>query len=237
MGWVREKTGIDLTGGGQRQAASEAASIQADAGQQAIGALTNALADFIGPGEEAVNLLLGAAQAPQQATADQILNDPFYQALSQEQDRNLLSQQASLGLAGSGGTQDALQQNMLLLGNQFRQQDLQNQLSLQQNRFNQLFGVAGIGQGAASQLGAGTANLLTGIGSVESTVPLTAAQVASQQGSQALQLGGAALSAFGGPAGILGGGAALGGTTGGMFGSIPTGGTSPLANFTTSMMP
>ena len=33
MGFVRDKTGLDLTGGGQRQAAGQAAAIQAEAGR------------------------------------------------------------------------------------------------------------------------------------------------------------------------------------------------------------
>ena len=217
MGYVREKTGIDLTGGGQRQAAQTSARIQAEAGQEAIDVLRGDLQPFMDVGGEAVNMLLQSIADPRAQDPNQVLNDPFFQALAQQQEQGTLANRAALGLAGSGGTQDVLQRNLLQLGNQFQQQNLANQ----QNRFNQLFNVAGMGQSASSQAGAGTANLLTGIGSVQSTVPLAAAQVASQQGAQALQAGGSAFGALGGFSGIgsmmgLGsGGAALGGSAAG----------------------
>jgi hypothetical protein len=235
MGYVREKTGMDLTGGGQRQAASKAARIQAEAGQEAIDVLRGDLEPFREVGTEAVNMLLQNLIDPQGQDPNQVIDNPFFQALSQEQDRNTLAQRAALGLGGSGGTQDALARQQLLLGNQFQQQNLSNQ----QARFNQLFNIAGMGQNAASQTGSGTANLLTGIGSVQSTVPLAAAQVASQQGQQFMQGVGALGSAFGGLGGMLGGGGAVasGAGMGGMFGGIPTGHGSPLANFSASMTP
>jgi hypothetical protein len=217
MGYVREKTGIDLTGGGQRQAAQTAARIQSEAGQEAIDVLRGDLQPFMDVGGEAVNMLLQSIADPQAQDPNQILNDPFFQALAQQQEQGALANRAALGLAGSGGTQDVLQRNLLQLGNQFQQQNLANQ----QNRFNQLFNVAGLGQSSAAQTGAGTANLLTGIGSVQSTVPLAAADVATQQGSQFMQgLGGSQLGQiFGGSGGGLGslgsilgsGGAATGG--------------------------
>lgn len=217
MGYVREKTGMDLTGGGQRQAASKSARIQAKAGQEAIDVLRGDLDPFREVGTEAVNMLLQNLIDPQGQDPNQVIDNPFFQALSQEQDRNTLAQRAALGLGGSGGTQDALARQQLLLGNQFQQQNLSNQ----QARFNQLFNIAGMGQNAASQTGSGTANLLTGIGSVQSTVPMAAAQVASQQGQQFMQGVGALGSAFGGLGGILGGGGAVASGAGGAgIGSI-----------------
>jgi hypothetical protein len=200
---------MDLTGGGQRQAAGEAAGIQAAAGQEAIDVLRSDLAPFREVGSEAVNMLLQNVLNPQAQDPSQVLNDPFFQALAQQQEQGTLARRAALGLSGSGGTQDVLQRNLLQLGNQFQQQNLANQ----QNRFNQLFNIAGMGQSSAAQSGMGTANLLTDIGAAQSTVPLIAGQVSSQQGSQLLQaLGGAqqaGAQALGAGGAVSGGGAGL----------------------------
>jgi hypothetical protein len=219
MGYVRDKTGIDLTGGGQRDAAREAAAIQSQAGQQAIETIRSDLAPFTKLGEEAAGQLMASVLQPGsvQVTAQDVLSDPFFKALSEQQSRDTLSQRAALGLAGSGGTENALTRNLLQLGEGFRQQRENTALQQQQARFNQLFNITGLGQSSAAQQGTQTAGLLTDIGTARSTVPLVAANVASQQGQQLLQGAGAAFGAMGGMGGLsslFGGGAAAGSTIG-----------------------
>lgn len=215
MGFVRKTTGIDLTGGGAVDAAAEASRIQTAAGREGIDVIRGDLAPFRETGTEAVNMLLQNILDPQGQDPNEIINNPFFQALSQEQDRNTLAQRASLGLAGSGGTQDALKRNILQLGNTFQQQNLANQ----QARFAQLFNVAGMGQNAAAMTGTQTSNILQNIANSQSTVPLAQSQVASQQGQQLMQfLGGSGqfaeaagglTSAFGGGSAASAGGAGL----------------------------
>lgn len=183
MGFVRKTTGIDLTGGGAVDAAKEASRIQSRAGRKSIDVIRGDLEPFREVGSEAANMLLQNLLDPQGQDPSDVINNPFFQALSQEQDRNTLSQRAALGLAGSGGTQDALTRNILQLGNTFQQQNLANQ----QARFAQLFNVAGMGQNAGAMSGTQTANILQGIANSQSTVPLAQAQVSAQQGQQLMQ--------------------------------------------------
>jgi len=83
-----------------------------------------------------------------------ILNNPFFSALAQEQDQRLLNQSAALGKTGSGGTNDSLRRQQLLLGNQFQQQAFNNR----QSEIANIFGLLTGGQNAA----AGQANITTG---------------------------------------------------------------------------
>lgn len=87
-----------------------------------------------------------------------VLDDPFFQALAGQQEQRLLASAAARGRVGAGGTSDILQENLLQLGSQFRQQDIQNQLAAQQQRFGQLFNVATLGANAAAQTGTATQN-------------------------------------------------------------------------------
>ena len=115
-----------------------------------------------------------------------------------------MQQRAALGLAGSGGSQDALKRNLLLLGNQFQQQDLSNSLTQNQARFNQLFNVSSLGVNAAAQTGNASLQANQSIGQARSAVPILGAQVASQQGQQLMSGLGAAFgsSMFGGGSAI-----------------------------------
>lgn len=203
MGFVRKTTGLDLTGGGARRAAEQASERQIAGTEKGLEALRADLAPFREIGSESANLLLSSVFAPKEQTAQEVLQDPFFKALSEEQNRNTLAQRAALGLGGSGGTEDILQRNLLLLGDQFRQQNLQNQMSQNQLRFNQLMGISGLGQASAAQTGAASQQALTNIGGLQGVAPLARAQ---QQGQLTQMLG-----QFGGAIG----GAAIGGLTGG----------------------
>ena len=212
MGFVRKHTGIDLTGGGAVDAAGEAAGLQADATKRGLRALRADLEPFRAAGSEAANLLLGSVFEPGGQDPNQVLNNPFFQALSQQQDQNTLQQRAALGLAGSGGSQDALKRNLLQLGNQFQQQDLSNSLAQNQVRFNQLFNVSSLGGNAAAQTGNASLQANQSIGQARSAVPILGAQVASQQGQQLMSGLGAAFGAAGlvpGISSMFGGGSAI----------------------------
>jgi hypothetical protein len=247
----------------QQRALAESGRLQAEAGQEAISALQSQLLPYTALGSTAARDLRGGAlkegelpifeggaplqtQDTARVTAQDVLSDPFFQALSEQQTRGTLAERAALGLASSGGTEDMLTRNLLQLGEGFRQQREQEQLgrqaqqfgqqltgrqllageqqqgfnqalAAQQARFNQLFGTAQLGQQAATTLGTGAANLLTGMGAVQGAVPIAQAQANQQATGDVLALGGTALGAmFGGPAGAAAGssiGSALGGSS------------------------
>jgi len=226
MGFVRKTTGIDLTGGGAHDAAREAGRIQERAGKQAISAIRSDLAPFTQLGTEAANLLMGSVLQPEatQVLASDVLNDPFFQALSEQQGRDVLSQRAALGLGGSGGTENILTRNLLQLGEGFRQQRQNEALAQQQARFNQLFNITGMGQQSAAQTGASSANILTDIGAAKSAAPLVGAQVASQQGSNLLTglAGFGAMGGFSQLGSLFGGGGAAAGAGGASIGAGPS---------------
>lgn len=224
MGFVRDKVGIDLTGGGARRAAESAARRQERGvlkGQEAIRA---DLAPFTDVGAEAANLLLSSVFAPTEQDPQEILQNPFFQALSRQQNQDLLQQRAALGLAGSGGTEDALNRNLLLLGNQFQQQNLNNALAQNQLRFNQLLGVSGLGQASAAQTGAAANLAQQQIGALQGVAPLARAQQQAQFTQNVLQGFGQAPGGgeSGATPGIFGGGGAAGGG-GGLSGLIAAG--------------
>lgn len=200
--------------------AKEAAAIQAEGGRDAIEILRQDLAPFTQLGSEAAGMLMGNVLQPDQAqvTAQDVLSDPFYQALADEQQQSLLAERAALGLAGSGGTQDVLQRNLLQLGEGFRQQKANGELARQQARFNQLFGIAGLGQASAAQTGMQSAGLLTDIASAQSAVPLASAQAKGNLYGSLADFGGLAMGVAGGLYGgsQIGAGSAVGGMPSGM---------------------
>ena len=240
MGFVRDTTGIDLTGGGQRKAIKDASKAQAAAGQEAIGfqrealeGLTERLDPFAQAGTETIPGLLEAiqGQAPefQRATSSDILNNPFFQALSQQQDERLLESQAARGKLGSGGTNDALARQQLLLGQDFLNQE--NASRLQQAQFGtqqrqqgiaDLFGLTQLGQQSAAgigsaglQTGANVGNLLTQIGNVQGAGLIAGSQVGNPLFDM---LKGAAVGGAAGSAGVFGPGAGAG--TGAIIGAL-----------------
>jgi hypothetical protein len=142
----------------------------------------------------------------QEQDPNEILNNPFFQALNRQQAESTIAGRAALGLGGSGGTEDALTRNLLLLGKDFEQQNLQNRLTQNQQRFNQLMGVTGIGQSSAAQTGASGMAAQTDIGALQSVSPLARAQERSSYAGNLLNIGGFAM---GGGFGPLGGGGSV----------------------------
>ncbi len=151
-------------------------------------------------------------------TANQLLNDPFFNALSRQQENSLLQERAALGLGSSGGTMDAMNRNLLLLGNDFRQQHLQNALTQNQTRFNQLMGMSQLGQNSAAQTGAAGYNAGINMGQLNSVSPLARAQERSNM--------------FGNIGNLVGMGAMAYGQ--GMFNSPPVGSGAAIPDYTGS---
>lgn len=238
MGFARKNLGIDITGGGARRAAESASRNLAGAGREAISGIQSAASPFSALGVQAGGQLGSFLQQdqPQLQDPSQIINNPFFQALSQDLSQNTLAQRAALGLGGSGGTQDALARQQLLLGNQFQQQDFRNQQSQQQNRFNQLLGVTQFGAGIGTDAARQTGNLLTGVANAENVGIQAKSAQQSALGGQVLQFAGDAFKAFAGGAGggagslLSGGGAAGVGQIGAAAAGVGSG-ASGLAGF------
>jgi hypothetical protein len=119
----------NLLGGAERDAAEKAAAEQERAGQEAMSIqertsaqIRGDLAPFREGGAAALPLLSGAINDP----SSRVLNNPFFQTMAADQEQRLLASAAARGKVGSGGTGDDLQRNLLLLGNQFAQQDITN---------------------------------------------------------------------------------------------------------------
>lgn len=235
MGFVRKHTGLDLTGGGASDAAGDAARRQEGMAREGLAALRADLEPFRQVGSAAANQLMGSVYNPTAQDPNQVLNDPFFKAMAEQQNNELLQNRSALGLGSSGGTQDILMRNLLLLGRGFQQENLNNQLAQNQQRFGQLFNVAGMGANAAAQTGTNTLQTMNNIGQIQSMPGIIGAQVKANQGQQFMQaapgfLSGMGIGGFGGGLGAgLGGLASQGlGALGGLFGgggaTAPTGG-------------
>ncbi|MBL4886765.1 MAG: tail fiber domain-containing protein [Planctomycetaceae bacterium] len=173
-------------GGQAGAAAKDAADLQASAAGRALSAqeaesarVRGDLSPFRDFGAQGIDTLSQAISDPSQ----RVLNNPFFTALAEQQEQRTLASAAARGKAGSGGTGDDLQRNLLLLGNQFAQQDvsnLQNQVNTGLNAAAQTgaFGQQGVSAaggilgnmanaqaagitGAANAQAAGAGNILT----------------------------------------------------------------------------
>lgn len=148
-----------ISGKAAADAAKEAAELQSAAGTDAIANLRQAQIEAAArqqPFEQfgtdqGIGQLPGLFQQQQDAINNPtgILNNEFFQAMARDQEQRLLNIQGSRGKGFSGGTQDALARQQLLLGNQFSQQNIGNIQGQIQNQFN----AASIGQNAASRTG------------------------------------------------------------------------------------
>lgn len=205
MGFVRKNLGVDISGGGARRAAERASANSAEAGRNAADMLGQAAAPFAKLGAEAGGLLSQFINNPGAYSQD-LVNDPFFQQLSQQQDESTLAGRAALGLVGSGGTQDALKRNILSLGNQFQQQ-----------RFNNLFNTTQMGANAAIGSATGQGNILQNVANAENVGIQAKSQQQARLGGQILGLAGTI------------GGAAFGGGLGGLFGGAAASSVAPQA--------
>ena len=171
----------DLLGGNAADAAEEAARLQAEAGRNALqlnrdqfDQTRGDLSPFREFGTAGISNLQGAIKDP----SARVLNNPFFTALAEQQEQRTLASAAARGKVGSGGTGDDLQRNLLLLGNQFAQQDISN---LQTGAFGQ--------QSAASQGG-----ILGNIANAQASGQIGAANAQQQGISNILGIGALAFS-------------------------------------------
>ncbi len=157
---VTQKGGFveqNLLGGAQRDAAEKAAREQEAAGLTALQLqkdtteqIRGDLAPFREAGAAGLPLLSGAINDP----SSRVLNNPFFQTMAADQEQRLLASAAARGKVGSGGTGDDLQRNLLLLGNQFAQQDITNLQNLTNTGANAAAQTGSfLQQGATSQGG------------------------------------------------------------------------------------
>ncbi len=175
--------------GGAGKASKKAARILAAATDRAIAAQKENLATvradlqpFREAGEEQLDPLTSLISDPG-AQRDFVLENPFFNALADDAQNRLFANQAARGKVGSGGTAEALQNSLLLLG-----QDL-----LSQN-INQRFNLASMGQNAAAgqatatqQTGANITDLITSGGSAQASGVVGAANARAQGISNLIQ--------------------------------------------------
>lgn len=133
----------------RQQAESTQAAI--DANERALSQVRADLQPFKDAGTSTVSSLKELVNDPK-AQANYIQSNPLYKSLADDAENRLLANQAAKGKVGSGGTAEALQNSLLLLGN-----DLLNQnITQKQNLVN-------TGANAAAQTGTATQNVTNNI--------------------------------------------------------------------------
>ncbi|MDP3939176.1 MAG: tail fiber domain-containing protein [Deltaproteobacteria bacterium] len=163
----------DLFGGGDAADASkEAAGVQSAATQEATAFQREALATtradlqpFRAAGEaglpglsKSVSSLSDLANDPNKQVS-LVKDNPFFKLLADDAQSRLFANQAAKGKVGSGETAKALQNSLLLLG-----QDLLNQdVNRKNTAINQQFNLATLGANAAARQGTATANTASNI--------------------------------------------------------------------------
>ena len=191
FGLVDDPLGIEE----REDAVAEAARLQQEAGDKALEATIKAgeqaradLAPFRQAGVDSIPLLQQAIDDP----SGRVINNPFFQALAADQEQRTLNQRSSLGLAGSGGTNDAFARQQLLLGNQFAQQDIQNLTNVTKIGGNAAAQTGNAGQ----QTGSEVSNLLTQKGNVAAAGVVGEANVQSETTNDAVGAFGSIFGAF-----------------------------------------
>lgn len=123
------------------------------------------LQPFRQAGQDQIQPLAGLVDQTQTLATDPsaqlsfVQDNPFFKALADDSQKRLFQNQAAKGKLGSGGTAEALQNSILLLG-----QDLINgQLNRNQQSINNRQGIMSLGQNAAAGQGGFTANAGTNI--------------------------------------------------------------------------
>lgn len=154
FGFIKDaiKTVGSVFSGGADEAALESAGIQSASADKAI-ALQRETRDLVRadlqPFREAGQAQLDPLSkliSDPQAQLSFIQDNPFFTALANDAQSRLFSNQAARGKVGSGGTAQALQNSLLLLG-----QDLLNQNIQQRQGFVNMGQAAAAGQATATQ--------------------------------------------------------------------------------------
>ena len=187
MGWLK-KTVDSFTGGKQAAKASrEAAALQAQSADKAIASQKESrdiarsdLQPFREAGQNALGGLTSLVSDPNSQKSF-IENNPFFDTLANQASSTLFANQAAKGKVGSGGTAEALQNSLFLLGN-----DLLNQNISQRQNLSNLGANAASGQANISQnTGSNVSNLLTQKGNAQAA-GVVGARNAINKGRQGL---------------------------------------------------
>lgn len=141
-----------IVGSMNQDAAEEAAKKNAQGIQTGIQANTKALQPYTQLGQQATTRINEIQSDP----AGYIKNNPLYNSLAADAERRLLANQAAKGKVGSGGTAAALQEQLLNLGT-----------GLVNTEIGNLQNQAGIGVGAAGQVGSTAYSGNTNIGNAQ----------------------------------------------------------------------
>ena len=149
-----------ITGAAAADASQDAASAQVDAAnsniafqQSALDTIRGDLEPYRTSGASALSDVSSLISDPNKQL-DYIQDNPFFKFLADDAQRRLFNNKAARGKVGTGGTALALQNSQMLLGDQ-----------LVGNQINRQMGIANLGQNAAAQTGAQTANTANAIGS------------------------------------------------------------------------
>ena len=197
--------GSIIAGNKSAKAAKSAASTQAAATREATAAQERALQQtrqdlqpFRQVGEGQIDPLTGLVDQQQQLATDPqaqlnfVQDNPFFNALADESQRRIFQNQAARGKVGSGETAEALQNSILLLGNDL----INQQLDRSQQVFGNRLGITQLGANAAARQGqaalsTGTniANLTTQRGNALAAGQVGAANARTQGINQAINAG------------------------------------------------
>lgn len=142
----------------QAQSIDKATQVQRETAQQARADLQpfrQAGMDQIQPLQDLISQQQTLATDPN-AQVSFVKDNPFFNLLAEDSQRRIFQNQAARGKVGSGETAEALQNSLLLLGQDF----INNQLNQQQQSISNRAGILNLGQSSA----AGQANVTLGTG-------------------------------------------------------------------------
>lgn len=200
-----------FTGSSQAKAAKGAAMLQSQGVKEAQTELRKGervarmdLRDFRELGRDSIDGLSSLVTDPN-AQRDFIQNNPFFDALAQRSTDTLLNNQAARGKVGSGGTAEALQNSMMLLGNDLLSQNIAQRQGLVNTGLNAAGGMANITQNTR----AGIADLRLQNANAQAAGVVGAANARGQGMSNLVGLG-TSIAGLGLPGGGTVGGSMLG---------------------------
>ncbi len=189
MAWIATAVtiGTAVIKGG---AAKSAAATQAAAGDRSIAATRESeaqaredLSTFreAGQREEGnINRLLNDPQAQK----DFITNNPFFTALADDAQRRIFQNKAAKGKIGSGGTAEALQNSILLLGEDLLSRDISRRGEVANRGANAAARSANVSVGA----GRDVAETTTQIGNVQAAGQVGVADAITEAGTSVVDL-------------------------------------------------
>jgi len=201
--------GRQFSGASGAAAAERGAELQTEASREALAALRGDLDPFRQLGVEQIagaqalasdrdvqaqllasdpNFQQLQALSTDPAAQTQFLQDnPLFQSLREQAGQDIFANQAARGKLGSTGTEELLQSRFLELGSNLINQQIgrtQGAITSGQGLINEQLNrqlpLLNIGQASAAQTGAGSAELLTGIGNVQAAGGIGAANAQSQ---------------------------------------------------------